>query len=287
VQSDSESDDTLIRYLRGELGEAERDRVEEAYFADDKLHERLLRLEDRMIDSYVRGQLPPDERERFNRRVQNSAELRRKVEFAEALRRMVAQQASAPPRPSWWDAVRGFLSVRAPAARVALAAAAVVMLVATLVYSHYAKRAYTPGQQAAVSHPQHAVKSPDRAPGSAPQRTVPILAFSLSPLERGRGEENRVVIPTGEYTIRLRLDLEDGGIPGLSATVQTAEGARVDQLDGLDPQNIGPGRRAVFVSLPSSRFRDGQYVVRLSHRAADGTTELLGGYSFRVEHSRR
>lgn len=50
MQTESESDDTLIRYLCGELAEAERDRLEELYFADDKLHERLAMLKDQMID---------------------------------------------------------------------------------------------------------------------------------------------------------------------------------------------------------------------------------------------
>ena len=286
MQTESESDDTLIRYLRGELAEAERDRLEELYFADDKLHERLLMLEDQMVDSYVREQLPPDDRERFARRVQNSQEQRRKVEFAEALHALAAQQASAPPRHPWWEAVQGFLLLQTPAVRMALAAAAVAMLVGPLIYFQYAKRANTPRQQAAVPHPQPAVKSPARTPDTAPQRAVPILAFVLSPLERSGGEENRVVIPVGEYTIRLQLNLEDGKIEGLSATIQTAEGVRVDQLNGLEAQSVGPSRRAVFVSLPSSRFREGQYVVRLSHAAADGTTWLVGGYGFRVEHAR-
>jgi len=83
VHTDPESDEILIRYLRGELAEAERDRLEELYFADDKLHERLVMLEDQMIDSYVRGQLPSDERHRFARLIQDSPEQRRKVEFAE------------------------------------------------------------------------------------------------------------------------------------------------------------------------------------------------------------
>jgi anti-sigma factor RsiW len=280
VQTESESDDLLIRYLRRELAEAERDRVEEMYFADDKLHERLLMLEDQMIDSYVRGQLPPDERERLARRAQDSREQRRKVEFAEALRRLAAREASASPRHAWWEAIQGFLLVRTPASRMALAAAAVVMLVGPFIYFQYAKRASTPGWQAAVPHPQPAVKSP------APQRAVPILAFVLAPIERSGGEENRVVIPAGEYTIRLQLDLEDGQIEGLSAAIQTAEGVRVDQIDGLEAQTVGPGRRAVFVSLPSSRLHEGQYTVRLSHAAADGTTEFVGGYSFLVEQRR-
>ena len=280
MQRESESDDLLIRYLRRELAEAERDRVEEMYFADDKLHERLLMLEDQMIDSYVRGQLPPDERERLARRAQDSAEQRRKVEFAEALRRVAAREASAPPRHAWWEAIQGFLPVRTPAARMALAAAGVAMLVGPLIYFQYAKRAGTPGGQAAVGHPQPVVKSP------APQPAAPVLAFVLAPIERSGGEENRVAIPAGEYTIRLQLDLEDGKIEGLSATVQTAEGVRVEQIDGLETQTVGPGRRAVFVSLPASRLREGQYVVRLSHAAADGTMELVGGYSFRVEQGR-
>lgn len=280
MQTESESDDLLIRYLRRELAEAERDRVEEMYFADDKLHERLLMLEDQMIDSYVRGQLPPDERERLARRAQDSTEQRRKVEFAEALRRLAAREASAPPRHAWREALQGFLLVRTPAARMALAAVAVVMLLGPLIYFQYAKRAGTPGRQAAVPHTQPTVKSP------APQHAAPILAFVLAPIERSGGEGNRVVIPVGDYTIRLQLDVEDGKIEGLSAAIQTAEGVTVDQLNGLETQTVGPGRRAAFLSLPSSRLREGQYVVRLSHAAADGTTELVGGYSFRVEQGR-
>lgn len=285
MHTDPESDEILIRYLRGELAEAERDRLEELYFADDKLHERLVMLEDQMIDSYVRGQLPSDERHRFARLIQDSPEQRRKVEFAEALRRLAEREASAPSRRPWWQAVQDFLLVQTPAVRMALAAAAVVMLVGPLIYFQHAKPANTPGQQAAVPRPQPA-KSPAQTPDTAPQRAVPILAFVLSPLERSGGEENRVVIPVGESTIRLQLDLEDGQIEGLSATIRTGDGVMVDQLNGLKAQSTGPGRRAVFVSLPSSRLREGQYVVRLSHAAADGTTELVGGYGFRVEHAR-
>ena len=91
MRTESESDDTLIQYLRGELAEEERNRVEEAYFGDDRLHERLLMLEDQWIDSYVSGQLPPDERERFERWLRISPERQRRVDFAEALRRAAAQ----------------------------------------------------------------------------------------------------------------------------------------------------------------------------------------------------
>jgi anti-sigma factor RsiW len=286
VQTESGSDDTLIRYLRGELAEAERDRVEELFFADDQLYGRLQMLESQMIDSYVRGRLPPDQRDRFARLVRNSPEQRRKVEFAEALRRLADRQAIAPSRRPWWESVLGFLQARTPAVRIALAAAAVALLAMPVVYFQHARRANAPVRQAAVPQPRPAPKSPDRTPETPPQRTVPVLAFVLSPLERGGGEENRVVIPAGESTIRLQLNLEDGQIEPLSATIRTADGVPVGEFSGLKPQGAGPGQRAVFVSLPSSRFRDGQYVVRLSHVAAGGSPELVGGYGFRVKRAR-
>lgn len=63
---------------------------------------------------------------------------------------------------------------------MALAATAVVMIVGPLMYFQYAKRANTPGQQAAAPHPLPAVKRLARTADAAPQRALPILAFALS-----------------------------------------------------------------------------------------------------------
>jgi hypothetical protein len=284
VPTESDSDDILIRYLRGELAEAERERIEDRYFADDRLYRRLLMLEDRMLDSYVGGELPPDERDRFARLVERSPEQRRKVAFAEALRRRAQREAGAPPRRPWWEAVQGFFLVRTPALRVALAAAAVALVVGPLAYLQHDRRANTASRQAAARQPRPAMNTA-RTPDTTPQPVVPILAFVLLPLERGGGLENRVVIPRGEFTIRLQLDLEDDQIEVLNATIRTADGVMVEQIDGLKPESAGASGRAVFVSLPSIRLRDGQYVVRLRRAAADGAAELVGGYGFQVKYA--
>jgi anti-sigma factor RsiW len=282
VQTNPLSDEVLIRYLLGELTEAERDHVEESYFANEKVNERLMMLEDAMLDAYVRGQLPLDVRDRCSRLAQASTEQRRRVEFAEALRRMVAQQVSSPGRRTWRDVVREFWFQR-PARQLALAAAGVVAIIAgSLIYYEKTWRTHPPAQQSATTSPQPAIKH--LAP--TPQPAIPVLAFTLSPLERSGGKENRVAIPAGTYTIRLRLDLEDCGAQALRATIRTAEGAAVARLDGLRPQSIGSGACAVFLSLPSGRLRGNAYSVRLNRLAADGATELVGGYTFRVEHER-
>jgi len=281
VQTNPLTDDLLIRYLLGELTEAERDHVEESYFADEKLNERLTMLEDAMLDAWVRGRLPPDAQDRYRRLAEASPDQRRRVEFAEALRRMAAQQVSTRERQTWRDVVGNFL-FHVPARQWALGAAAVAIVAGSLIYYENTRRAHPPVQQAATPSPQRVTKGP--AP--AVQHAIPVLAFTLSPLERSGGEENRVVIPAGVYTIRLRLDLEDCGAQTLKATIQNAADATVARFEGLQPQRIGSGACALFVSISSDRLGPGQYTVRLNHVAADGTTELVGGYTFRIEHKR-
>jgi len=195
---------------------------------------------------------------------------------------MVAQHVSSLGRRRWRDVVRDILLFHKPARQFALAAAGVVIIAGSLIYYETTWRAHPPVQPSAKTSPQPAIKNPRPALHSA----IPVLAFTLSPLERSGGEENHVVIPEGMYTIRLRLDLEDCGTRALRATIQTAEGVAVARLDGLQARSIESGACAVFVDLPSARFRGGHYTVRLNRVAADGTAEVVEGYTFRVEHAR-
>lgn len=70
----------LIRYLLEDLSESERGLVEQRYFADDALYTKLLVTEDDLIDSYVQGELPREDRERFERVYGADPRLRQKVE---------------------------------------------------------------------------------------------------------------------------------------------------------------------------------------------------------------
>ena len=46
----SESDETLVQYLLGELPDLLRDELEDRFFSDDALHDQLLIVEDDLID---------------------------------------------------------------------------------------------------------------------------------------------------------------------------------------------------------------------------------------------
>jgi hypothetical protein len=79
------ADEALIRsYLLGELVEGEADALEERLIVDDELYDLLLVSEDDLIDSYTRGELAPQEVERFEARF-TSPEWRRRAETSKFL----------------------------------------------------------------------------------------------------------------------------------------------------------------------------------------------------------
>lgn len=81
-------DDGLLRkYLLGELNEAEEQELEKQLLADDELSELVLAEEDELVDDYLDGELSEDERERFNTYFMLTPQRRRKLNFAQALRR--------------------------------------------------------------------------------------------------------------------------------------------------------------------------------------------------------
>src|SRR5262245_49147352 len=75
----------LTRYLLGGLSEEEKPALEEQYVADPRLFDEIACAESDLVDDYVRGRLPNDTRERFERVYLSDSRRRERVTFAEAL----------------------------------------------------------------------------------------------------------------------------------------------------------------------------------------------------------
>ena len=71
-----------IRYLLGELSEAEEKGFENRYFADDQAFEQLQIAEGEVIDAYVSERLPAQARKHLEERLKKSPRLRERVAFA-------------------------------------------------------------------------------------------------------------------------------------------------------------------------------------------------------------
>ena len=78
-------ENSIRRYLLGELSEDEQTRVEDAAFADADLFLLVESVENDLIDEYARGELEADEKRNFERLFLTSAERQKKIEFAQTL----------------------------------------------------------------------------------------------------------------------------------------------------------------------------------------------------------
>jgi hypothetical protein len=78
-------DSVFYRYLLGEMSPPERDALEDRYFQDNALHEKILAAEDDLIDAYVSRELTSDQRARFKEFFLRSDERVGKLRVAEAL----------------------------------------------------------------------------------------------------------------------------------------------------------------------------------------------------------
>lgn len=86
--------DLIVRYLLGELPEAQQVQIEDSAFHDPQYLDAILAVENDLIDEYVRGEIPPDRREQFGKHFLVPPERRRKVEFARALAAVTAESES-------------------------------------------------------------------------------------------------------------------------------------------------------------------------------------------------
>ncbi len=76
----------LDRYLLGRLSDLESDALEAELLRDRRLFDLAEAAEDDLVDRYVRGELPPEDRKRFERHLLPSERIRERVAVAQALR---------------------------------------------------------------------------------------------------------------------------------------------------------------------------------------------------------
>lgn len=128
-----DDDERLVRYLLGELSPSEQAELEAGYFADNSSFERLLAVEEELIDACVRGELSGRRRRELERRLSTSSEGRQKLRFAKELLRYAGErcgplQQGVLERIPWWR--KWFSLARVPNAVLRPVAAMALLAVA-------------------------------------------------------------------------------------------------------------------------------------------------------------
>lgn len=270
-------EETIRRYLLGRLPEAEAETVEDAYFGEPEVFERVRGAEDDLIDDYVAGRLDRADSVAFEARYLASEPLRQRVDAARALRRArpSGEAPAAMTRHVRW------LGPLAIAAAIAVAVAGVLLVMKARAPQPASPQPSLARSETPAPSPSAAASpSPTASPSASPLAGRHIL-LALSPtLLRGEGggaAEARIP-PRTDFVV-LRLQLQPSEVEGVTAplqvAVETVEGTRV--WSGPAQQVPDHENLAAEVAVPAARLAPADYLVTL-----DAGRETLHRYFFRV-----
>ena len=298
----------LIRkYLLGSLEGEEREQFEERVLSDANFRDRVLLVEENLIEDYTEGVLEETERHRFRKMFYSNPRRRIEVQVVEGLK----QHAAA----NWWTRLIGGVQDTWKPHRVTLASAgsspldslsvfrkaaiAVALVIAVAIAFVVVQRFWRSEQAPPLltqEQQRHELIERElaRLNTSGESQSLPsALAATLSPgLSRGDDTQRTiefpiVTLPRGAESAQLRLLLRSSVNEYHSfQAVLTPIGARESYKVDLKPVEMSPGVPALIMTLPTHVIDDGDYSVQLSGQFADGRTEALPDhyYFFRLVH---
>ena len=195
------NEQTLTRYLLGDLPEAEQEMIEERLFTDDDCFAQLHALQAELADKFVQGKLSAQEQRQYETRFLTTATGRADATFARALTQVLdeAEPALAPPivtetKPSFWESITAFF--RVPAFGMGMAMASLLLLtVGGLWFYQQSQRLQNEVQQA-------------NAAAAAEARRQQQLQNEIARANTRNEELNKQLQQTQQERDRARQDLE-------------------------------------------------------------------------------
>lgn len=292
-----QDDKTIVRYLLGELPEAEQAQLEDRAFSDSDYLQQVRSVEKDLIDEYVRGELAGKERDAFERRFVASEGRRRQVVFARSFGQVI-DEVSLDERSvvinSWWSVFRrSNLAVS-----FSLAAVALIIVIGGLWFIRQSTQSERRQAQLQPTPQPTAVVQENATPGgdqkpqpnpslarlpeiAPPQRSVIASLILLPGTSRGADNRPQLTIPPSTALAELRVVLESGDdYKDYVVEVRTISGKLVRSQSGLTA-HPSAGGHAVKVSLPANLLAAGDYELTLKGRT-ENRAEPLGYYYFGV-----
>ena len=250
------TDERTIAYLLNELPEHEAAQFEEQCFSQPEWPDAELEsAEEDLIQAYIRNELSPERRRRFEEHYLTTAARKERLLFARSFLGVVCTEA-APAQPSWPQKLLAVLKSFALAPRSVVPRFATILLAVGLVATlWFAFRTRTP------------------------QTFANINLVTTSENRSTSGPTQKVTLPLAEDALRISLTLPDGAPRDANYRVllEDVKGPLQDlEIEKQDAKSIS-------VIIPSDKLTRGQHTVKLFRKNPDGREERSGNYFFDVE----
>lgn len=256
------TDERIIAYLLEELPDDDLEQFEGDCFAQESWPAQIELVEEELIDSYLRNELDPARRRRFEQNYLSTQARHERVSIAAALLRHIDQHHNAhnrvvrepPTETTWIERVRAFWSTQGWGFR----AAAAIVVVAVIGGSLWLMFR-SPSSPRAVASITLAIRASNRADGA---------------------QADKVRLPPGAeaLSISLLLPSQSPSVDRYRAELENDNGERKSvEVTGRDAQSV-------LVMIPAAQLPRGQYALKLFAVRGDSTEQRINGsYFFEVE----
>jgi len=264
--------DALLReFLLGNVNEEERARIESLFLTDSQARERVLGVEQDLIEDYLEGTLSPADRERFVARYAQTAEQRRKLRITKSIKDWAITEAAAtqvaPAKGSYWRSLRERRRLKPAFVIPIVVMALIVIVVAAIWLSRRAEHAAIERELAQLNAPANLLEAP------VSLELSPVTVRGVEPQrELNAGAQSAVVV------LRLLL-IQKERYASYQATFR-----RVGYSESYiirNPQAESDGK-AIRIKLPAQMLTKGTYQIALSGISRDGSATTADEYQFTV-----
>ena len=309
---------TIQRYLLGELTESEQTALEQEYFNDQQLFEQIVEVENELVDKYARGLLSSATHGRFKKYYLDHAQRQERARFAEALQATldqakVVEVAASTSTETFMERLSAAL--RGP--RLAWAFSIAVLLIAVLAgwffietrrlrqelarteSDRVAREERERGLQQQIANEQQRTEklseelerlqmqqglaSPLPSPEDKLASTFATLILKIGGTRSADGgPPAQLRIPAGTAQVRLQLNLRENNYSRYQAVLQSAGGNTIFTSRQMSAVNKKTGANLALV-VPARMFTSGDYILTLRGVSKTGEVEDVSKSLFRVE----
>jgi hypothetical protein len=249
--------------------------LENHYLSDDGIHERLLAMEEELIDHQVHGLLSPDQGEALKCNLLLSEDGSERMGFAKALAQLHMRRSQPPPRRSagvfqQWSTRRAF---------VPSAIGATVLLVCAVLWRDLHPQSVRP-EPTNRSYDQTDDRRNLAQTDRAPSFTVTLLLRSTS---RDKSAGNILRIPSEHARIRLEAEFPGDERKSYYAVIRGVDGEQIQTSTDVKTHLTQSGTVYISADFPAELLKNGDYLFAIfieteNHSSDD---ELIA-YAFAV-----
>lgn len=257
----------LRQYLLGNVDDEERQRVESLFLTDSNMRERLLAIEQDLIEDYLEDSLTPADKQSFLLHYAQTPKQQRELRITKSIKDRALAEALSQTTPPTITGVPAWLRMK-PAFVVPVAVAIIIAIVVVVWLNSGNKRLATEQELTQLNTPASLREVP---PQMVSRELVPgTFRSSEQETEIKKRDDIRIV------ELRLRL------VQAQRYSRYQAEVRRVSGDESFTIRDLPAELNAVRLRLPANFLYRGHYLIRLSGITAGGSLDPTEEYTFAV-----